>query len=49
MKLKGVEVVEQRRDEVKQRVKAERKRENDVLLERLRVALINGGKRGQVL
>ncbi|HDG1685946.1 TPA: replication endonuclease [Kluyvera cryocrescens] len=48
-KLKGAEVVEQRRDEVKQRVKAERKRENDVLLERLRVALINGGRRGQVL
>ena len=47
-KLKGAEVIEQRRDEVKQRVKTERKRENDVLLERLRIALINGGKRGQI-
>lgn len=48
-KLKGPEVIEQRRDKVKLMVKAERKRENDVLLERLRIALIKGGGRGQVL
>lgn len=39
----GPDVIEQRRDEAKQKIKTERKRESDILLERLRVVL-QGGK-----
>ncbi|WP_369463789.1 hypothetical protein [Citrobacter braakii] len=45
----GPDVIERRQNEARQMIKAERKQENDALLERLRVALINGGTRGQVL
>ncbi|EHO4505211.1 hypothetical protein [Salmonella enterica] len=48
LKLNGAEVIEQRRYEVRQKLNAERKQENDALLERLRVALIKGGRRGQI-
>lgn len=46
LKLKGAEIVEQNRYEARQKIKVERKQENDALLERLRVALIKGGRRG---
>lgn len=48
-KVKGAEVIEQRRNDAEQKRKTVIKQENDILLERLRVALIKGGSRGQVL
>lgn len=48
-KVSGAEVIEQRRNDAEQKRKTEIKQENDALLERLRVALIKGGSRGQVL
>ncbi|EPY8419076.1 replication endonuclease [Klebsiella pneumoniae] len=47
-KLIGTAAIEQRRDDAEQRQKAERKQENDALLGRLKVALINRGLHGKV-
>lgn len=47
-KLIGTAAIKQRRDDAKQRQKAERKQENDALLGRLKVALINRGLHGKV-
>ncbi|MFJ5443560.1 replication endonuclease [Pectobacterium sp. CHL-2024] len=47
-KLIGTAAIEQRREEAEQRHKAERKQENDVLLQRLKVALINREQYGKV-
>ncbi|WP_392336276.1 replication endonuclease [Pantoea stewartii] len=47
-KLIGTAAIKQRRDDAEQRQKAERKQENDALLGRLKVALINRGLHGKV-
>ncbi|MEG6037468.1 replication endonuclease [Enterobacter kobei] len=47
-KLIGTAAIEQRRDDAEQRQKAERKQENEALLGRLKVALINRGLHGKV-
>lgn len=47
-KLIGTAAIKQRRDDAEQRQKTERKQENDALLERLKVALINRGLHGKV-
>ncbi len=46
-KLIGTAAIKQRRDDAEQRQKAERKQENDALLGRLKVALINRGCMGR--